>query len=99
MAVVARGTAAIIGAAVADAASLGLHWVYNLKDVEKAINGPYGSGGEFLFPPVASYHKLRTSGQCTMYGEGLLCMSRSLVSTKGVFSSSNFINEWKAVSL
>ena len=84
---------------MADAASLGLHWVYNLKDVEKAINGPYGSGGEFLFPPVASYHKLRTSGQCTMYGEGLLCMSRSLVSTKGVFSSSNFINEWKAVSL
>lgn len=97
MSVVSRGTAAIIGAAVADAASLGLHWVYSLSDLEKAVKGPLGTGGEFL-PPVATYHKLRTSGQCTMYGEGLLCMARSLASTKGVFSPSSFVNEWKAVS-
>lgn len=90
-----RGAAAILGAVVADAASMGTHWLYSQADVEKAIPGGLGSGGEFL-PPVASHHKLRKAGQGTMYGEGLLVYARTLAAGGGRFDEAAFLQNWKS---
>jgi len=92
-----RGAAAILGAVVADAASLGTHWIYARADVEKAIPGGLGAGGEFV-PPVPSYHKLRRAGQGTMYGEGLLVYARTVAGAGpgGAFDEAAFLQQWKA---
>lgn len=88
-----RGESAILGALVGDAASLGTHWIYARVSVEAAVGGALGVGGEFA-APVEAYHAARRSGQATMYGEGLLCMARSLAATKGVFDESDFVAQW-----
>jgi ADP-ribosylglycohydrolase len=90
-----RGAAAILGAVVADAASLGTHWIYARAEVEKAIPGGLGAGGEFV-PPVPSYHKLRKAGQGTMYGEGLLAYARTVAAAGGAFDEAAFLQQWKA---
>ena len=64
LAISSRGAAAFVGAIVADAASLGTHWVYAKAEVDAATGG-LGSGGEFA-APVQSYHKARRAGQQTM---------------------------------
>ena len=94
----ARGAAAILGAVVADAASRGTHWRDARADVEKAVGGALGSGGEFVHPPVPTYHRLRRAGQPTMYGEGALVLARALAASAdgATLSEAAFLAEWKA---
>ena len=44
--IAARGSAAIIGAIVGDAASLGTHWVYERAAVEQSTGGALGNSGD-----------------------------------------------------
>jgi len=90
-----RGARAIVGAAVADAASLGTHWLYDRAAVDAAAGGSLGRGGEFS-SPVARWHAARRAGQLTMYGEGLLVMSRSLAAKGGRLDVADFNERWMA---
>lgn len=72
----------LVGAAVADAASMGLHWIYAQPRVRRAG----GDTPEFTEPDPANYegvpsyfaHAGRHAGDFSMYGESLMVVLRSL---------------------
>jgi hypothetical protein len=86
--------AAILGARVADAAALGLHWIYDPARI--AAVAP--ERPEFLAPDLANYrgttayfaHGGKQPGDPTHYGEQLLVMERSLQATDGVFDAADY---------
>jgi ADP-ribosylglycohydrolase len=78
------GLYAVLGALTADAASLGLHWLYDTRRLNEII----ASSGkpEFLEPRRENYegyfgyfaHAGRQAGDCSHYGESALVMLRAL---------------------
>ncbi len=72
----------LVGAAVADAASMGLHWIYAQPRVRRAG----GETPEFTEPDPANYegvpsyfaHAGRHAGDFSMYGESLMVVLRSI---------------------
>ena len=86
-----RRAASLLGALVADAASLGLHWIYDVGRVAKLADAR-GSAAFVPIDPknfegVPAYfaHAARHDGQCTQYGETLLAAMRALHETGGTF--------------
>ncbi len=79
----------VMGALVADAASLGLHWLYD----QDRIVGLGGDTPEFCateagdYEGVPSYfaHPLKQPGDLTQYGEQLLVLLRVLADTNGTY--------------
>ncbi len=74
---------AFLGALVADAASVGLHWIYDFDH----LNGLVAAGGaEFRTPKKADYdgvfgffaHGAKVSGDQSHYGEALLIAAESM---------------------
>jgi hypothetical protein len=80
---------AVLGALTADAASLGLHWLYDTQRLREVI--PPGGQSEFLEPRREHYdgyfgyfaHGARRAGDCSHYGESALIMLRSLADSAG----------------
>ena len=80
---------AVIEALTADAASLGLHWLYDTQRLREVI--PPGGQPEFLEPRREHYadyfgyfaHGTRRAGDCSHYGESALVMLRSLAENDG----------------
>ena len=85
-----RKQGAVLGALVADSASLGLHWLYDFQRVSQVG----GSVPEFIKPDKRHYedvagffaHPMKESGDLTHYGEQLIVSLCSLAENKG---------EWK----
>ena len=85
-----RKQGAILGALVADAASLGFHWLYDAERIAQIG----GMTPEFVLPNKSHYenvagffaHPMKKVGELTHYGEQLLVGLRSLAENKG---------EWK----
>ena len=82
-----RAKACILGALVADAATMGLHWVYSQKRIlEVAPEAP-----EFRTPDEADYaggvgyfaHAGKVAGDFSHYGEQMLVMLESLLESGG----------------
>ncbi|MDA3950660.1 MAG: ADP-ribosylglycohydrolase family protein [Spirochaeta sp.] len=73
------------GACIADAAALGLHWIYAQPKIRRAAPDK----PEFLEPDPANYegvpayfaHGKRHAGDLSMYGEGVLVALRSVAET------------------
>jgi ADP-ribosylglycohydrolase len=84
-----RIKAAVIGAFVADALSLGVHWVYNTGVIEKK----YGRVEQY-FDPLTSYHKGKKAGDFTHYGDQMLLLLES-VSSGGGFDALRFAEKWR----
>ena len=90
---------AIIGAAVADAASMGLHWLYDQGRLRQVAQ----SEPEFRAPSTEDYadapgyfaHAGRVSGDFSQYGEQMMTMLRSMVSNQWRYSKSRYENEFK----
>eukprot|EP00042_Codosiga_hollandica_P041730 m.375273 g.375273 ORF g.375273 m.375273 type:complete len:346 (+) comp56177_c0_seq12:78-1115(+) len=60
-----RAVAAIVGAFVADAAAMPLHWIYNVTEIKDLV----GSGApEFYYPPSCPYYNY-TEGGNSPYGQ------------------------------
>jgi ADP-ribosylglycohydrolase len=84
----------LYGAFVADAAAMGVHWLYD-QDRIKSI-AP--SQPEFLPPEAKNYdgvpgyfaHENRTVGDQSQYGYQALAMLRSLQATQGQFQSQHY---------
>ncbi len=82
--------AAVWGAFVSDALSLGVHWVYNTGVIDKKFGRV-----ERYHDPLASYHKGKQAGDFTHYGDQMLVLLESAGSTRG-FDDGRFAQSWRA---
>lgn len=90
----------ILGALVADAASLGLHWIYDQAHIAKvAPDEP-----AFVAPDAANFegvmgfyaHGNRVNGQNSQYGEQLKVMQTALAESGGQFDPHGFVTAFQA---
>ncbi|BBO90906.1 ADP-ribosylglycohydrolase family protein [Desulfosarcina ovata] len=81
--------AAVFGAFVADALSLGVHWVYNTGVIDKKFGRV-----ERYYDPLTSYHKGKKAGDFTHYGDQMLVLLES-VSETGRFEALHFSRTWR----
>lgn len=99
MQAVSRGVAAVLGALVADAASLGLHWLY-----EPSRLAQIAARGDIVFldPDAAHYrdckgyfaHGARHAGDLSGYGEYCRLMLRHLAARDGAFDCAAYQGEF-----
>ena len=94
-----RARNSILGAFVADAASLGLHWVYSQRRIlELAPQVP-----EFHPPDAADYeggvgyfaHEQKCAGDLSQYGEQMLVMLQSLKATNGRYEKLHYTEQFR----
>ncbi len=94
-----QNSAAVLGALVADSASLGLHWIYDptrIAEIEQV------RGLVFLQPDANNYsgvkgyfaHQLKTAGESTSYGETCLSMLKHLAK-HGNFNRVEYQSEYR----
>ena len=75
-----RATAAILGAYVADNAVMGLHWVYNTREIAALLKKSQRRFyPEWHSPPASKYYDYK-SGQSTPYGEEFMVLLESMSS-------------------
>ena len=90
--------AAALGALVADAASLGLHWIYTQPRIRRAA----GESPEFQEPKAENYegvpgyfaHPLKEAGDNTMYGENVLLLLRSIAG-EGEYNMGSYLTQYR----
>jgi ADP-ribosylglycohydrolase len=83
-----RIKAAVIGAFVADALSLGVHWVYNTGVIDKKFGRV-----EHYHDPMTTYHKGKKAGDFTHYGDQMLVLLKSV--NRDGFDSHRFADMWR----
>jgi ADP-ribosylglycohydrolase len=83
-----RIKAAVIGAFVADALSLGVHWVYNTGVIDKKLGRV-----EHYHDPLTSYHKGKKAGDFTHYGDQMLVLLESMHGDG--FDAHRFADMWR----
>lgn len=90
----------ILGALVADAAAVGLHWIYDQSRIrEVAPLAP-----EFVAPDPKHYHGVpayfahaaRHTGEQSQYGEQTIVMLRALAETEGRYDAVTYANAFRA---
>lgn len=81
--------AAVLGAFVADALSLGVHWVYNTGVIDKKFGRV-----ERYYDPLTSFHKGKKAGDFTHYGDQMLVLLETLDKEKG-FDATRFAQSWR----
>lgn len=81
--------AAVLGAFVADALSLGAHWVYNTGVIDKK----FGKVDRY-HDPLTSYHTGKKAGEFTHYGDQMLVLLESLDGGSG-FDALRFAQMWR----
>jgi len=91
-----NSAACLMGALTADAAALGLHWVYDPARIEQvaAARGQVAftpiDAAQFVGKPAYFVHGNHKNGALTQYGEVLHLAVQSLLATKGLFSEHHF---------
>ena len=81
--------AAVIGAFVADALSLGVHWVYNTGVIDKKFGRV-----ERYYDPLTSYHKGKKAGDFTHYGDQMRVLLESVTANRGL-DATQFADTWR----
>ena len=81
--------AAVLGAFVADALSLGVHWVYNTGVIDKKFGRV-----EHYYDPLTSFHKGKRAGDFTHYGDQMLVLLETLYKEKR-FEDLRFAQSWQ----
>lgn len=84
-----KRNAAVWGAFVADALSLGVHWVYNTGVIDKKFGRV-----EAYHDPLTSYHKGKRAGDFTHYGDQMLLLLETV--GDGGFDAERFAMRWRA---
>ena len=93
--------ATVLGALVADAASLGLHWLYDagrLRDLQLGAPLAFRSPNQASYAGVAGYfaHAGKQAGDLSPYGESCRLMLAHLARRDGVFQRQAYQQEWLA---
>ncbi len=78
-------------ALVADALSLGPHWVYEQEEIAEA----FPTGIRKFENPIAQYHKGKVAGDLTHYGDQAVMLKRSL-EKRGGFDAEGWRVDWVA---
>ena len=77
---------AVLGALIQDDYVLGLHWIYDVKEIEKLFD-PKADGFEVL---ESSFHKTKQQGDFTHYGDLMVNFMEYLASTNHIDVSSYY---------
>lgn len=98
-----RKTASLRAAFTADAAALGLHWLYDHDRLAQLAAG----GGPLIFrnPDPAAYenvsgyfaHENRSGGDLSHYGEGMAVLADSLVFRGRMYDRTDYLRKFAAV--
>lgn len=80
----------LITSLVADALSLGAHWIYSQREIADKFGNITGYSD-----PATSYHPGKQAGDFTHYGDQTMVLLRSLAS-HGRFDLTSFAEEWRA---
>ena len=81
---------AVLASFVADALSLGVHWVYDTTEIDKK----YGRLDEIVKPELAPYHKGKEKGEFTHYGDQMMVLLQSVKGRAG-FDIDHFSSSWQ----
>jgi ADP-ribosylglycohydrolase len=81
---------AVVAAFVADALSLGVHWVYDVSEIETK----YGRLASMVKPELAPYHKSKQKGEFTHYGDQMMVLLESVSESSG-FHLIHFGTAWE----
>jgi ADP-ribosylglycohydrolase len=81
---------AIVAAFTADALSLGVHWVYDISEIE----AKYGRLTSMVKPELALYHKPKQKGEFTHYGDQMMVLLESVTESSG-FNLIHFSSTWQ----
>jgi ADP-ribosylglycohydrolase len=73
---------------VADALSLGAHWIYSQQEIAEKFGSITGYSA-----PATSYHRGKQAGDFTHYGDQAMVLLRSLA-LHGCFDLASFADEW-----
>ncbi|MBW2177923.1 MAG: ADP-ribosylglycohydrolase family protein [Deltaproteobacteria bacterium] len=84
-----RLNAMVLGSLVADALSLGSHWVYNTNVIDRKFGRVDG-----YHDPLTSFHKGKKAGEQTHYGDQVLVLMASLEAVSG-FDLEDFAQRWR----
>jgi ADP-ribosylglycohydrolase/fermentation-respiration switch protein FrsA (DUF1100 family) len=86
--------AALLGAFLGDALSLGAHWIYNPSKIERV----FGGITDLVDPreESARYHPGKSAGDFTHYGDQTLTLLRSLASRRE-FDLTGFAEDWRTM--
>ena len=79
----------LITSLVADALSLGSHWIYSQREIADKFGDITGYSD-----PATAYHPGKQAGDFTHYGDQTLLLLRSLA-LHGRFDLASFANEWR----
>lgn len=75
---------------IADALSLGVHWVYDTSEIEKK----YGRLAGMVKPELAPYHSSKQKGEFTHYGDQMMSLLESISVSSG-FDLDHFGQTWQ----
>ena len=84
-----KPTAMVLGSFIGDSLALGAHWIYDAKEIRKM-----GVIDSLRSPPANSYHKTKSKGDFTHYGDQTLTLLRSIQENHG-FDLDQFAAAWK----
>jgi ADP-ribosylglycohydrolase len=76
-----RATNSVVGSLVSDAATMGLHWIYDQNDIATKASGV--ASPAFFQPPSCPYYTYE-SGKLSPYGDELIPFLRSFADSKGI---------------
>jgi len=82
--------AAVLASFAGDALALGVHWIYNTRVIDRK----YGRVENMIAPTLAKFHKGRTKGAFTHYGDQTLTLLQS-VACEGAFDPHRFSLAWR----
>ncbi len=84
-----KAKAMVLASFVADALSLGVHWIYNTNVIDKK----WGRVEEYIKPERPTYHPTKDLGELTHYGDQTLLLLKSIAGNSG-FALDYFCNHW-----
>jgi len=85
-----KAKAMVLASFVADALSLGVHWIYNTRVIDKK----WGRVQNYIKPERPTYHPTKDLGEFTHYGDQTLVLLRSLAKNQG-FDLGRFAADWR----
>lgn len=85
-----KARAMVLTSFVADALSLGVHWIYNTNVIDKK----WGRVEEYIKPERPTYHPTKDLGEFTHYGDQTLVLLKSVAENSG-FDLNLFADQWQ----
>ncbi len=85
-----KARAMVLASFVADALSLGVHWIYNTNVIDKK----WGRVEKYIKPERPTFHPTKDIGEFTHYGDQTLVLLRSVAEQSG-FDKLQFAESWK----